>query len=180
MVAVAAADEEPGGVRDERCGQAGQQCQGKADLVLGGEGSGGQQDRRGGQRYAKLLNQDPDEQQQVTVGEENVCGQCHWTVLSSSAGIGARSPCRVRRLGRVLLLSDDCGALSLHSLHLWRRNLALKDRRWKDPMADGWQLWSPTHRAKRRSMDGARSICRGRATGVERREKPPEGGSSKW
>ena len=42
MVAITAADEKPGGVSQERGGQASQKGEGKAEFVLGGESSGGQ------------------------------------------------------------------------------------------------------------------------------------------
>ena len=77
MVAISAADVEPGAVCRERRGQAGQQNQRKAQLALGGEGSGGQQHGRGRQRDAQLLHEYPGEEQQVAVGQEDMSRQFH-------------------------------------------------------------------------------------------------------
>jgi hypothetical protein len=73
-MAIAAADEEPGAVCRERRGQPGKQGEDKIQFVLGGEGSGGQQNRRSGQRHAELLHQNPGKEQQVAINEQNVFG----------------------------------------------------------------------------------------------------------
>ena len=52
-------------------------ARGKADFVRGGERSGGKQNRRGRQRNAELLNQNPGKEQQVPVEEQNVFRQRH-------------------------------------------------------------------------------------------------------
>ena len=77
MVAVAAADENQVLSAMMQRRTAGEQGEGEAELVLGGESAGGQQNRRGGQRDAELLHQNPGKEQQVAVGEQDVGGEFH-------------------------------------------------------------------------------------------------------
>ena len=72
MVAITAADEKPGGVRQQRGGQASQKGKGKTEFVRGGESSGGQQNRRSRQGNPQLLHQNPGKEQQIPVEEQNV------------------------------------------------------------------------------------------------------------
>ena len=61
VVAVAAADDEPGRVGDQAGRHAGHQGEREVDLLIGRERPGRQQHRRGRQRDAELLHQDPGE-----------------------------------------------------------------------------------------------------------------------
>ena len=74
MVAVFAADQEPGAVGDERGNETGQECKRKAELALGRKCSGSQQHGGGGQGNAELLHQDPGEEQEVSVRKKYVSG----------------------------------------------------------------------------------------------------------
>jgi len=77
MVPVAAADEEPGAVGDERSGQRNRQRKAEVELVLSGERAGGQEDRHCGQRDTELLDQDPGKEQQIAVHQQDLGGQSH-------------------------------------------------------------------------------------------------------
>ncbi len=77
MMAEIAAHHKPGAVGDQAGDDPGQQGKGKAELMLGRQGSGGQEHRGGGQRNAALLHQNPSEEQKIAVGKQNMCGQSH-------------------------------------------------------------------------------------------------------
>ena len=72
-----AAEGVPGGVRDDARGTYGEERIGGAEAVSGGEGPGGEEERNGGHRDAKLLHQHPYEEDGVSVCDEEVDGDRH-------------------------------------------------------------------------------------------------------
>ena len=79
VMAVLAANEIPGAVCRQRGPKPDKQRQGKADFAGGGQSPRSQQDRRSGQRNSELLHQNPGEEQQVSVHQQEMCRQFHWS-----------------------------------------------------------------------------------------------------
>lgn len=82
----ALAYEEPCAVGDETSGKAKQERLGEADLPLSRERSRGQQHRCRRQRQAQLLHKDPDKEQEIAVGKENMRGECHAVLRQVTSG----------------------------------------------------------------------------------------------
>ena len=77
MVAISAADQEPARIGRECRGHGHQHRNRKAELVLCRQRPGSEQHRSRRQRNTELFDQNPGEEQQVTVHDQNVSGQSH-------------------------------------------------------------------------------------------------------